>query len=902
MQARPFEEGSSGVTFGPSLAWVLADLASSRATGMLRVTRPRGPAVVHFRAGRVTRIEADDMEPLMDSLIKKGDLLASQARAAMSEIEHLDVTLAQTLVRQGLMSRKRLDEIRAERTRDALETLIASGSRMKVFEAGTADPGPVVEVVAPTVKGLIRSGADATWLSVPGNLSLTISRTEKYWKLRQHVAAVIDESRLPAAGECVNDVARRGSRDDLGTIAALVLAGLLEVIENKTETPADIERRVAGLDATEEACRLLIRASEMYEKAGDYPNARRAALSALRRKPTFLDPLIRVEQICIAAREFATLELVYELVNGAMPGPFGRRALLYRAGSHFEHAFGDIERAREYYGRAVSQVPESGAALDALLRTSTALEDMRPVIDAYAAVGLESKRETTREAWLQRAVDMALSGGHTAIAQNLLDQIEQGLQRDSGQPPVPTEPAQPSEDEAPRADEPLLAEEPEADASSSDAGLEPLAEPDDTSAPADDLDREVSVAIDAVTRSTPVPTPPVEVSRSPSNTPPPNALGAPPARSYRAVSSHPPPPETVELCPPVEVEHPPAPEELRSDLPMTILADPHEEVRLRQLCATFMESPEDVQHLFVLREAVAATSDDLARTGVSSFLALFSRDQPSRPIGDSASLGAFPTEVIRDLADIPRTPEIQALATLWKATPQLVAKDLAELGVGRALPPIPGRVTPAQSVFTTTRRLISSEVSRLFHVPAGPAVAAVLTNPPSVLIGPAGKADTPEIRFRVARAVAMGHPEVLVPCLIGLNDLQNLLMALQAAFGDHPPRGSLDFAAASLAQDLWSAVSPAAQQSLREFLKVGATPEVEGIRTHAHHSASLMALLATGDAAAALRVCVADDPFLAGTDPTTEDGFVRAIRKSSEMAALVRLALSPEYWELRLAS
>jgi hypothetical protein len=144
----------------------------------------------------------------------------------------------------------------------------------------------------------------------------------------------------------------------------------------------------------------------------------------------------------------------------------------------------------------------------------------------------------------------------------------------------------------------------------------------------------------------------------------------------------------------------------------------------------------------------------------------------------------------------------------------------------------------------------------------------------------------------------MTRPDLVLACGLPPPDLALALRALQAAFGRRPERGSLDFGAASLAQDLWAAVPRDTQLDLRALLAAAAETDAEGVRARASAAANRLALVATGDVRAALRVVVGDDPFLAGTDPSTEAGFARAARRSEQVAALVRLAIDPVFSEI----
>lgn len=945
--------------FGPPPAWVFVDMAAARATGVLNLMRAQGPASAHFLNGRVTRVEAADKESLLDTLVSQGELTTSQHRAVLADIEQLDVTLAATLERHEIMSRQELDELRAKITAADLEDLIATGCRIRDFEEAKPDTGPVVEVLEPVVMGLVRAEATQRWMSNTHNLEGSLTRTEKYWKLRQHIAAVINEDELPASKERFDVVAERSGSTTLEQIAALVICGLLEVTREDVETSEELEQRAAGLAVTEEACRLLIRASESYEEQGDIANARRAALSALRRRPTLTAPLDQVERLCVGANEVATLELVYELVNGALPGPFGRRALLYRAGRLFELELADPHRAREFYRRSVAQVPESGAPLTALQRTSNALDDMRPVIDAYASIGLASHRPDLREEWLTRAAETAKESGYDRVAAEILAHLEtpeapEDLElqpgdndaaavtreeaavdstEDEAHPSPPPVPVQASTAEA-SVEAELVGDED--DGRNERADLQYLSAEDVASEVSSALDAAFKTELDSVLagenqqsdessnpslreqRLTPIPAPPASSpppapgdggsQRATAASPVPGIivenvgpLTPIPTSAPQRPSRPTPPPETVHLSSEVEVGPSPVRTAANDGSPMTILAAPADEIRLRQLCTSFIEAPGDIQRIGALRDAVKSSSDTVGKAGVSSFLALFDTEGPPKPLGDSASLEKLSNEIIRDLALLPRLPDLLALSKLWRAAPQLLAKELADLGVGRAMPPPAQGSTPAGVAFNTAHHLIPSEASKILYLPAGPTVQVALTQPPSVLVGPGGQEDSPALKFRIARAVAMGHPELLLPCVLKPDELRILLMALQAAFGESPPRGSLDFAAASLAQDLWTAVPRSAQGNLGQLLGMRPMPEVEEIRDRALRSATLLATLTTGDAATALRVSVADDPFLSGADPTTEEGFVRALQRSPSLTALVRLALSPKYWELRLA-
>jgi hypothetical protein len=243
-------------------------------------------------------------------------------------------------------------------------------------------------------------------------------------------------------------------------------------------------------------------------------------------------------------------------------------------------------------------------------------------------------------------------------------------------------------------------------------------------------------------------------------------------------------------------------------------------------------------------------------------------------------------------------PLLHALRILWRAAPQLFRKDLAEMGIVRAVPQSASDPSPASLAFWSACRALGVRNTALLVVPSGPAVRVVATTPPSVLIGPSARDASPELRFRLARAAAMTMPDYLLACALPPNELAATLCAVEAAFGKSPARGSLDFAAASLAQNLWTAMPVETQEELRLVLDKAPAIDAEGVRTIAMGAVGRLGLAATGDVRAAVRVTVGDDPFLAGTDPSTEEGFKRAAHRSEHVAALIHLAIDPSFGQL----
>lgn len=825
----------------------------------------------------MTRVEADDLEPLVASLVRKQLLTAREMRAALCEIEHLDITLAQAFDRLDLMDAAALDRLRARRTRELLEEIVTASGRATEFVDSEADGGPPISPVEAVIRGVVASGAPQAWLEDHREVEGSLRVTERFTVLREEVVKAGSEDLVTDSEvEPLSEVLTRLEDKEAEKLAALVLIGLLDLEEAASETPEGLEARAGALEATEEACQMLLQASELYAAKDMDAEARRAALSALRRRPTSAAPLTQVEQLCAEAGEVATLELVYELVNGAMPGPHGRRALLYRAGRVFEMEFIDTPRAREYYRRAVAQIPESGASLDALRRTSLAIGDTLAVADAFVAVALTNGNLALRQSWLEKALEIASRAGNATRVKSIKGKIrELDAQIEAAK-----------EEDAPTMLEVELTEATAEASSQMGINTEPSDAFDWSSL--DDAFTDDIAAETALPEKGPV-DPTSQDSDFWGRT-----LLQPLEDEEPDIHVHPGlDDEELLLTPNANTRASAA----KAAAPTVIEED------IDELCGALAATPGDLDRLRALMIGAAETIDEPVAQAATSLLALFDTDLPSCPLGDNQRLGALTDEQITALTEPPTSPENMALATLWRSASQLVTKDLADFGVGRAVPQKPNAVSPATDAFNEALRLLpSADPVRLLHMSAGPTAKVVLSRPLSLLTGPSGLLDAPDVRFRIIKAVASCYPTLVLPGLMAGDDLTILLQALHAAFGQSPPRGSLHFQAASLAQDLWTAVPRGAQRELSDHLVGASLPDVDTLRAEALAAAHRIALLITGDAAAAIRTAVADDPFLAGIDPTTEEGYARAIERSELVADLVRFALWPEYWQVRLGT
>jgi tetratricopeptide (TPR) repeat protein len=795
----------------------------------------------------VTRVVVDDQESLADYLVRKELLLPSELRAAMADVEHLDITLAQAFEQRGLLNRLVLDEIRAQRTRHFLQLVVAEGARVLELEARPPDEAPPVDLVGPVFEGLLSQPATRDWHETNADVVGPLCRTTTAKRLEQELQGLADETVWPLPDEDLAAIRERLEAEPLVQVGALIIMGLLEVRDPNRATPEQLEAAASGNLSAEEACRLLLAASELYEHQGDEAEARRAALSALRRCPTAAAPLTQIEELCVACRDAASLDLVYELVLRAMPGPHCRRAVLYRAAKLFERRLEDLHKAREYYERSLVQVPESGAVLDAVKRTCVATGQLAALADAFTAVGQATAHPLRREAWLRQAIQYARQAGDEKRTFDLLAHLEL-LQEDSvateaAPPPVPPPSATPKKRrERPSEMETAYHQLDFLEESTSELSLDDLV-------PDEDVEM---IEDDRVSPSTPVPNP--EAGRA-------------------------------------------EPHGVREE---TEASGPS----LEEACGALAFSPAEAELLADLEKALAAEPQSQAAAGVDAFLALFREGSRHVTLGDTTMLQPFSTETIAELASLPQGNVAQALALLWRDAPLTVASNLSDLGIGRAIPQNPGQPSAATRAFDIACHLLPVEPPRLLHQPSGPAAQLVLSRPLALLTGPTGQDDSPEMRFALTKELATSHARLIVPMLMSEQELAIMMEALRAAFGPSPRRGSLDPHTASLVQDLWTALPEKTQASLRKILAEPDEPEQDaaGLQQEATSAAFAMALLVTGDIRAALRTAVAEDPFLAGTDPTTREGYARAAERSDIVADLVRMALWPSYWALRLGT
>jgi hypothetical protein len=233
----------------------------------------------------------------------------------------------------------------------------------------------------------------------------------------------------------------------------------------------------------------------------------------------------------------------------------------------------------------------------------------------------------------------------------------------------------------------------------------------------------------------------------------------------------------------------------------------------------------------------------------------------------------------------PQTPTERALAVLWAAAPSLLRRDVSQLGVLGTQ-----RIAPASPTTLGRALLRAQRLSKIecwvYHQPDA-RLRWFPSDPPSVLVGDDFLRDADALRFRVARAVSLARPAHVIAVVTG--DARAVLDGLAAAFGPPGPRPSSE--AAGLAGEMWRIVPARAQGSLRELLREGVA-SYDDVRRLAEERAAELGLLADGGIARSAQALLYDDESLVEATLGTEESYVRAMRASSALRALVRFGFA----------
>ncbi len=157
------------------------------------------------------------------------------------------------------------------------------------------------------------------------------------------------------------------------------------------------QRRSAPADSA----RVLATASTVALAAGKNDEAFRIASRALELDPSRTDVLAVAERTA-SDEQVPALEQLYQRLSEAALGPYGERAVHYRAARQLEKR-SVIERALWHAVRAFEAVPSEGVAFVIMARLAERSGQNADVVRAIERVALKHSAPDARSAWLRRA-------------------------------------------------------------------------------------------------------------------------------------------------------------------------------------------------------------------------------------------------------------------------------------------------------------------------------------------------------------------------------------------------------------------------------------------------------------------------------------------------------------------
>jgi len=322
------------------------------------------------------------------------------------------------------------------------------------------------------------------------------------------------------------------------------------------------------------------------------------------------------------------------------------------------------------------------------------------------------------------------------------------------------------------------------------------------------------------------------------------------------------------------------------------------------------QDPARVQVIRALQDASERLGDHTVADVATELLSLFDPRvrPPSRVPG--VGFGAFVEDPGSLLTDSRLLAPLSLLQLAWETATPLFRKTLPELGLVGTDRLSPLGPSPAAQALREAQEILRPGDIDAFRKRLGSATVQVLaTTPPAVLLSPDldDEEDADRLRFRVARAVELTRPELVLLATLDEAAGATLLDGLRAAFGPPEAVESVGRDAAALAAELWRTVPARDQNRMRALLEETADDRFTYPRLHTEvlAAAARAGLLVAGSVRASLLGLSQDEPALRAHALDDERDWVLSCARSSSLRALVRLSLSDAYlvarrqWERR---
>ena len=275
------------------------------------------------------------------------------------------------------------------------------------------------------------------------------------------------------------------------------------------------------------------------------------------------------------------------------------------------------------------------------------------------------------------------------------------------------------------------------------------------------------------------------------------------------------------------------------------------------------------------------------------------------------TFGVIPFEVAPEVGRLREQPDLlrrvlasglqcagtEATALVWEHATNLFKQEPSTYGITGLERVAAGPLTPLSRLYADAGRLLGASRTPVFQRRGTNSItlSVALLVPPALLVTGEIEESSAELAFHFGAMLMATSPELALLFGAPPANVRTLLAALRAAFGPpstERPSGEVT----RLATALWEALPPRKQRRLSQLCADPAELAYEKVTAVARQVLRRAGLVLCADLATAV-VAACEEERLAPPRTLAELG-VRC-RQSAAVADLVRLALSPEYAEVR---
>ncbi len=243
------------------------------------------------------------------------------------------------------------------------------------------------------------------------------------------------------------------------------------------------------------------------------------------------------------------------------------------------------------------------------------------------------------------------------------------------------------------------------------------------------------------------------------------------------------------------------------------------------------------------------------------------------------------------------SPGVAAAALVWEHVPHAFKREPGAYGI-TGLERLPlGSPTVLGRLYTESARVLGAGRTPLFQRRGAGAItmAVALLTPPALLVSGDVDEVTPELSFHFGAMMMATSPEYAILFGADPSKVRTLLEALLVSFA--PPSGQRPNPAATrLAALLWESVPPRAQRRLGQLCADPGLFAFDLVIAQARYALRRAGLVVGGDLWTAVAATGEEEGFV---PPDSISSLAEACQRSPAVLDLVRLALSPEYAEVR---